>query len=162
MDENMMRELDAEQLEQVTGGKATEVYALKDGNNIRSGPGKDYPVIGKVAYGDPIYVIGETSPGWLQLNDTGFVQASLTSINQPGPYVPPAPKPNPKPSTPSLDDVYATAFAGANYNDECKAKRQELVNKTFPVQVKKKQLEKEFKEILSSLVEERAACILVK
>ena len=59
-------------------------------------------------------------------------------------------------------DVYATAFAGANYDDEFKAKRQELVNKTFPVQVKKKQLEKEFKEILSSLVEERAACILVK
>ena len=59
-------------------------------------------------------------------------------------------------------DVYATAFAGANYDDKFKAERQQLVNKTFPAQVKKKQLEKEFKEILSSLVEERAACILVK
>ena len=59
-------------------------------------------------------------------------------------------------------DVYATAFAGANSDDEFKAKRQELVNKTFPAQVKKKQLEKEFKEIQSSLVEERAACLLVK
>lgn len=59
-------------------------------------------------------------------------------------------------------DVYATAFAGANSDDEFKAKRQELVNKTFPAQVKKKQLEKEFKEIQSSLVEERAAFLLVK
>ncbi|MCR5341333.1 MAG: hypothetical protein K6E60_08290 [Saccharofermentans sp.] len=59
-------------------------------------------------------------------------------------------------------DVYATAFAGANYDDEFKAKRQELVNKTFPAQFKKKKLEEEFKEIQSGLVEERAACLLVK
>ena len=65
--------------------------------NVREGPGKEYPVIGKVPYGDPIYIIGETSPGWYQLNDLGYVQASLTSNSYPGPYVPPAPK------------VYATA-----------------------------------------------------
>ena len=59
-------------------------------------------------------------------------------------------------------DVYATAFAGANYNDEFKNKRQELVNKTFPAQVQKKKLEKEFKDILNSLVEERSASLLVK
>ena len=59
-------------------------------------------------------------------------------------------------------DVYATAFAGANYNDEFKNKRQELVNKTFPAQVQKKKLEKEFKDILNSLVEERSTSLLVK
>ena len=59
-------------------------------------------------------------------------------------------------------DVYATAFEGANYNDKFKAERQQLVNKTFPAQVKKKKLEEEFKEIRNSLVEERAACLLVK
>ncbi len=76
--------------------------------NNRSGPGKEYPVIGSFPYGSEIWVIGETSPGWLQCNDVGFVQASLTSTTKPGPYVPPAPKPTQKPSE-SLDSVYATA-----------------------------------------------------
>jgi uncharacterized protein YgiM (DUF1202 family) len=81
--------------------------------NIRSGPGKDFPSIGKVAYGDPIYVIGETYPGWLQLNDTGFVQAALTSAYPPGPYVPPTPTPTPDPQKKQkqadLESVMATA-----------------------------------------------------
>lgn len=77
--------------------------------NVRSGPGKDYAVIDKVPYGEAIYVIGETSPGWLQLNDIGFVQASLTSRNYPGPYVPgPTPDPAQKKKT-SLESVIATA-----------------------------------------------------
>jgi hypothetical protein len=59
-------------------------------------------------------------------------------------------------------DVYALAFEGANYDDEFKNKRQELVNKTFPAQVQKKKLEKEFKDILNSLVEERSSSLLVK
>lgn len=59
-------------------------------------------------------------------------------------------------------DVYALAFEGANYDDEFKKKRQDLVNKTFPAQVKKKKLENEFQDILNSLVEERSTCLLVK
>ena len=79
--------------------------------NVREGPGKEYPVIGKVPYGDPIYIIGETSPGWYQLNDMGYVQASLTSNSYPGPYVPPAPTPTPDPnkSKDNLDSIYASA-----------------------------------------------------
>ena len=79
--------------------------------NVREGPGKEYPVIGKVPYGDPIYIIGETSPGWYQLNDMGYVQASLTSNSYPGPYVPPAPTPTPDPNKKKadLEKVYATA-----------------------------------------------------
>jgi uncharacterized protein YgiM (DUF1202 family) len=79
--------------------------------NVREGPGKEYPVIGKVPYGDPIYIIGETSPGWYQLNDIGYVQASLTSNSYPGPYVPPAPTPTPDPNKKKadLEKVYATA-----------------------------------------------------
>ena len=79
--------------------------------NVREGPGKEYPVIGKVPYGDPIYIIGETSPGWYQLNDMGYVQASLTSNSYPGPYVPPAPTPTPAPnkSKDNLDSIYASA-----------------------------------------------------
>lgn len=59
-------------------------------------------------------------------------------------------------------DVYALAFEGANYDDDFKKKRQELVNKTFPAQVQKKKFEKEFNDILNSLVEERSASLLVK
>ena len=79
--------------------------------NVREGPGKEYPVIGKVPYGDPIYIIGETSPGWYQLNDMGYVQASLTSNSYPGPYVPPAPTPtdDPNKKKADLEKVYATA-----------------------------------------------------
>jgi uncharacterized protein YgiM (DUF1202 family) len=79
--------------------------------NVREGPGKEYPVIGKVPYGDPIYIIGETSPGWYQLNDLGYVQASLTSNSYPGPYVPPAPTPTPDPNKKKadLEKVYASA-----------------------------------------------------
>lgn len=79
--------------------------------NVREGPGKEYPVIGKVPYGDPIYIIGETSPGWYQLNDLGYVQASMTSNSYPGPYVPPAPTPtaDPNKKKADLEKVYATA-----------------------------------------------------
>lgn len=79
--------------------------------NVREGPGKEYPVIDKVPYGDPIYIIGETSPGWYQLNDMGYVQASLTSNSYPGPYVPPAPTPtaDPNKKKADLEKVYASA-----------------------------------------------------
>jgi uncharacterized protein YgiM (DUF1202 family) len=76
--------------------------------NLREGPGKDYPVIGKIPYGDQILVVGENSPGWLECTDAGWVQANLTSATKPDPYVPPVPQPTAKPSD-SLDSVYATA-----------------------------------------------------
>ena len=76
--------------------------------NWREGPGKDYAILGNYPYGSEIWVVGETSPGWLQVNDGGFIQASLTSTTKPGPYVPPAPQPTKKPSE-DLDSVYATA-----------------------------------------------------
>ncbi len=93
-----------------TAASADGYYAVyshcKNGKplNVRSGPGKDFPVIDKIPYGQPIYVIGETTPGWLQLNDVGYVQASLTSRNYPGPYVPP--DPSKEKSSPGTSDVY--------------------------------------------------------
>lgn len=93
-----------------TAASADGYYAVyshcKNGKplNVRSGPGKDFPVIDKVPYGQPIYVIGETVSGWLQLNDTGYVQASLTCRNYPGPYVPP--DPSKEKSTSGTSDVY--------------------------------------------------------
>ena len=72
--------------------------------NVREGPGKEYAVKEKIPYGQVIYVFGETYPGWLQLNDTGYVQASLTCRNYPGPYVPP--DPSKEKSTSGTSDVY--------------------------------------------------------
>jgi len=79
--------------------------------NVRQGPGKNYPVVDRIPYGEQIWVIGETSPGWLQLNDYGYVQASLTSVYNPGSYVPSASKSTTTPSQKKsdLENVYATA-----------------------------------------------------
>lgn len=93
-----------------TAASANGYYAVYShcGNgkplNVREGPGKDYFVISRVPYGEAIYVVGETYPGWLQLNDGGFVQASLTSRTYPGPYVPPTPSPDPKPAEKSTTE----------------------------------------------------------
>lgn len=82
--------------------------------NIRSGPGKEYESIGKVPYGEAIYVIGETYPGWLQLNDVGYVQAALTCRDYPGPYVPPTPG----------SGGSGSSGANVNYNDLFAGARQ--------------------------------------
>ena len=88
--------------------------------NVRSGPGKEYSVIDKVPYGEAIYVIGETYPGWLQLNDIGYVQASLTSRSKPGPYQ--ETKAQEEAQTKAeIDKVYATAKSVTPYMITLKA-----------------------------------------
>ena len=59
-------------------------------------------------------------------------------------------------------DVYAIAYAGANNDEKYKKERQELLNKTFPVQAKMKKLEGDFSAARNELVEERSGCHLVK
>ncbi len=79
--------------------------------NVRSGPGKEYSVVGKYAYGEAIYVIGETVRGWLEIENQGFVQASLTCAYNPGPYNPhdfPTKTPSEKKQS-TLDATYASA-----------------------------------------------------
>lgn len=77
--------------------------------NVRSGPGKDFPVIDKVPYGGVIYVVYPAVDGWLPLNDVGYVQAALTSQTYPGPYV--APDPSKKTTEPAAD--YNALFQSA-------------------------------------------------
>ena len=61
--------------------------------NIRSGPGKEYPVIARVAYGEQIGVDHDLGNGWSEVyvgsQDIGYAMTSLMSKTQPGPYVPP-------------------------------------------------------------------------
>ena len=58
-------------------------------------------------------------------------------------------------------DVYAIAFAGANYGEEYKTERQKLVSKTYPVQVNLKKLEEQFSGVQKELTELRDGCRLV-
>ena len=55
----------------------------------------------------------------------------------------------------------SAAFPGANYDDEYKQERQELVSKTYPAQVKLKKLEEEFSGVLNELTSARNGCRLI-
>lgn len=58
-------------------------------------------------------------------------------------------------------DVYAVAFAGANYDENYKKDRQKLVSKTYPTQVKLKKLEGDFALLKKELISARSGCRLV-
>ena len=54
-------ELDLDALEQVSGGKKTPyVRSLGKNVNVRSGPGKEYPVVAQLNYLDEVPASGET------------------------------------------------------------------------------------------------------
>lgn len=57
-------------------------------------------------------------------------------------------------------DVYATAYAGANYDSNYKNERQKLVSKTYPAQVALKKLEGDFARLKGMLMA-RSECRLV-
>lgn len=67
--------------------------------NVRSGPGKTYPAIGNIAYGQPLAVDHDLGNGWSEIiwgSQTGYVMTALMSRTYPGPYTPtPAPTPTP-------------------------------------------------------------------
>ncbi len=54
------------------------MYPLRTAN-IRAGAGTGYTVIGKVAVGQPVQVVGELPNGWFQLASGGYVSASVLS-----------------------------------------------------------------------------------
>ncbi|MBQ9251121.1 MAG: SH3 domain-containing protein [Clostridia bacterium] len=60
--------------------------------NVRSGPGKEYDVIGKIPYGEQLMVSENLGNGWAEIywgSVPGFVMTSLITDQQPGPYVAP-------------------------------------------------------------------------
>ena len=84
--------------------------------NVRSGPSKDYPIIGTIAYGERVGVDHDLGNGWSELiwgSVPGYAMTSLLSRNYPGPYDPSKHKkqdPTPAPSDGSaLNNVFKRA-----------------------------------------------------
>jgi len=89
--------------------------------NVRSGPGKEYPVVGSFAYGEKFAIDHDLGNGWSEViwgSVPGYVMTSLTSRKDPGPYRPtPKPKPEPTPAGgDSLNKVFRKAKIVAPYN----------------------------------------------
>ena len=80
--------------------------------NVRSGPSKDYEVIGSIKYGEQTLVYKDLGNGWSELywgSVPGYVMTSLLSRSNPGKYVPPTDKD--KTTTDGTD--YNTLFQSA-------------------------------------------------
>ena len=76
--------------------------------NVRSGPGKNYPKIGEIAYRDTVGVMRDLGNGWSELvwgSVDGYAMTSLMSRTDPGPYNPNRNKNNKQ----SSDDPYKKA-----------------------------------------------------
>ncbi len=59
--------------------------------NVRSGPGKNYEVVGTYPYGSEIPIDHDLGNGWLEVvwgSVPAYVMKSLTTRTYPGPYVP--------------------------------------------------------------------------
>ena len=80
--------------------------------NVRSGPGKDYPIIGSIPYGERIGVDHDLGNGWSELiwgSVPGYAMTSLLSRSNPGPYNPNTqPKSDPSGSS-GLNSVFKKA-----------------------------------------------------
>ena len=93
----------------VTAGAEGEIMYVKTGDggpvNVRSGPGKNYDAIGKLNYGDSVFVDwsyagndGWSRVVWGSYGDAYIMSRFLVSY-EPDPYNPqPAPQPQPSPS----------------------------------------------------------------
>jgi uncharacterized protein YgiM (DUF1202 family) len=95
--------------------------------NVRSGPGKNYEVIGSIPYGNEVPIDHDCGNGWYEIvwgSVPGFVMGSLTSRSYPGPYVAPEkkdPKEQETTSDPGYNDVFSKAKLVAPYAVTLKA-----------------------------------------
>ena len=62
---------------------ASGTYYATDAVNIRSGPGKDYQVVGSLAKNEAISVTASTDNGWKKIGDKKYVLTEFLSGNQP-------------------------------------------------------------------------------
>lgn len=102
-----------------TAGAIYDAYSCCDNGkplNVRSGPGKEYPVIGKIPYREMVGVDHDLGNGWSELiwgSVPGYAMTSLLSRSDPGPYDPSkhkTPSPAPTPSDGSaLNNIFKRA-----------------------------------------------------
>jgi len=87
VNENNAVELNEEMLEQVSGGKVTMVTCKVSEANVRSGPGKDYAIIGHLRKGEKVTFKGEKKKDkdgktWLCVNKGtkfGWIRSDLVA-----------------------------------------------------------------------------------
>lgn len=89
--------------------------------NVRSGPGKEYPVIGTIAYRETVAVDHDLGNGWSELvwgSVPGYAMTALMSTYDPGPYnpYPPTPTAVPYQDGSELNNVFRKARFVTPYN----------------------------------------------
>lgn len=98
--------------------------------NVRSGPGKDYPIIGTIPYREQVGVDHDLGNGWSELiwgSVPGYAMTSLMSKSDPGPYDPSRNQKknetNPVPAETGLNAVFNKAKIVTPYLVTLKAAR---------------------------------------
>ena len=90
--------------------------------NVRSGPGKEYPTIGTIEYGQEVGVDHDLGNGWSELiwgSVPGYAMTALLSRTDPGPYDPgrkPSPAPSPSSDGSELNSLFKRARFVSPYN----------------------------------------------
>ena len=85
--------------------------------NVRSGPGKEYPAIGSIEYGQEVGVDHDLGNGWSELiwgSVPGYAMTSLLSRTDPGPYNP-SKKTTPSSSTSTDGSELNSTFKKARF-----------------------------------------------
>lgn len=93
--------------------------------NVRSGPGKEYPVIGTIKYRDQIAVDHDLGNGWSELvwgSIPGYAMTGLMSRTDPGPYNP-SRKQQTVTTTNSLNTIFSKARIVSPYTITTKTVR---------------------------------------
>ena len=88
INENNVIELNDELLEQVSGGKSETVKCKVSEANVRSGPGKDYAIIGHLYKGETVTFKGEKKKDkegktWICVNKGtkyGWIRTDLVAL----------------------------------------------------------------------------------
>jgi hypothetical protein len=112
----MARQANPEETPPYTGVIATVLMGDNPEINVRSGPGIDYALVGRLPEGAQVPAIGRSIGGdWVQIRFTeaeggvAWVYAYLVTLSGEVPLVEPPPTPTPR-TTPTIDPTLAAQF----------------------------------------------------